>query len=158
MFDDDRHFCDALECGDWRPAFFQELPWLHDVQDGLRHAGGVVDRDRAYDSSFHHSVGSGETSATLVEVSLLARLRRRSGARNLGPTLSGQMRRSEWHKLSTESHRMWSNSANECWTWNAAFPHWRASQRMRLLHLPHLRPLRGPNRGLQRRGSSRHRT
>ena len=36
---------------------------------------GLVARDRAHDSSFHHSVGSGETPATLARVSLLARLR-----------------------------------------------------------------------------------
>jgi hypothetical protein len=43
---------------------------------------GLVDRDRAHDSSFCHSVGSGETPATLAGVSSGARLRRRSGARN----------------------------------------------------------------------------
>ena len=56
----------------------------------FRHAGRIVDRDRAHDSSFHHSVGSGETPATLAGVSLLARFRRRSGTRNqLGPASFG---------------------------------------------------------------------
>ena len=34
---------------------------------------GLVARDRAHDSSFFHSVGSGETPATLAGVSLVAR-------------------------------------------------------------------------------------
>ena len=46
---------------------------------------------------------------------------------------------------------MWSNSTNECGIWNAAFPHWRASQRVRGLPLPHLPLLHLPTlRGLNR--------
>ena len=40
--DDDRHLRDALECRDRRAAVLEELPGLHDVQDGVGHAGGLL--------------------------------------------------------------------------------------------------------------------
>ena len=36
--DDDRDLCDALECRDRRTALLEELPRIHDLQNGLRHA------------------------------------------------------------------------------------------------------------------------
>ena len=72
VFDRNRYFCHALERGDRWPAFLQEFSRLHHLQDGLRHPGRVVNCDRAHDSSFLHSVGPGETPATLAGVSLIA--------------------------------------------------------------------------------------
>ena len=124
MSDGDRHFCYALECRHRWPALFQEFPRIHDIQDGFRHAGRIADRDRAHGSSLRHPVGFGKTPSALAGRRFLSCLQCNSGARNqLSPVSAGQMRRSQWRKLWTASHRMLSTSANGCATWNAAWPH-----------------------------------
>ncbi len=78
----DRHFCHALERGDRRPTLFQELPRIHDLQNGFCYARRIVDRDRAHDPSLHHSLGPGETTAALAGLRFRSCPQRHSGARN----------------------------------------------------------------------------
>src|SRR4051812_10224156 len=70
MPDRDRDFCDAVERGDWRPAFFEELPRLYDLQDGLCDERRTSHCDCIDDSAFHNSVGAGESPATVDGVGI----------------------------------------------------------------------------------------
>ena len=62
----DRHLRHALERRHRRPAFLQELSRLHHLQDGFRHARGIVGCNTAYNSPFFHLVGAGATPSAVA--------------------------------------------------------------------------------------------
>ena len=61
------HFRHALERGDRRPALLEELPRIHDLQDGLRDAGRAAARHHPDSIAARHSLRVGETAAALAE-------------------------------------------------------------------------------------------
>ena len=64
--DDDRDIRDALECGDWWPAVFEEFPGLHNVQDGICHTRRDVAGDYSDDPAVHHFVRADQDPAALA--------------------------------------------------------------------------------------------
>jgi Ni/Fe-hydrogenase subunit HybB-like protein len=62
----DRDLCNALECRHRRTTVFQELPRLHHLQNGIRHAGRPSARYCPHDSSVRNSLGPGETTAPVA--------------------------------------------------------------------------------------------
>ena len=61
--DPDRDLRHALERRDRRPALLEELPRLHHLQDGLRHAGRAAAGDHPDGAAVRHPLGARQASA-----------------------------------------------------------------------------------------------